>query len=237
MRSVAATCGALLALLVSASPALAQDRYELANGCFNLRVESTGALVAKDADGYRAGAGSPEPFRMQATALGKYLLYGAARDFLSVDGGGIAPAGEPSGGGDWTVSGDDAGGYELVAQDAGRALAVDGGGRLVSVPAGQAGRFGFAPAQGCALYPEVDVSASGTPLTGSPLYGETRGMVDPHMHMMAFEFLGGSVHCGRPWHPYGAPYALEDCPDHTASNGSVTIRNQPLPGPPLWASM
>ena len=22
-----------------------------------------------------------------------------------------------------------------------------------------------------------------------------------------------------------------------ASNGSVTIRNQPLPGPPLWASM
>ena len=45
-------------------------------------------------------------------------------------------------------------------------------------------------------------------------FGEVRGTIDGHMHMMAFEFLGGNAHCGRPWHPYGAPYALVDCPDH-----------------------
>ena len=39
-------------------------------------------------------------------------------------------------------------------------------------------------------------------------------MVDAHMHMMAFEFLGGRVHCGRPWSPYGVATALQDCPDH-----------------------
>ena len=39
--------------------------------------------------------------------------------------------------------------------------------------------------------------------------------------MMAFEFLGGNVHCGRPWHEYGAPYALTDCIDHTAGCGAV----------------
>ena len=36
------------------------------------------------------------------------------------------------------------------------------------------------------------------------------------MHMMAFEFLGGRAHCGRPWHRFGAEYALVDCPDHYA---------------------
>ena len=31
------------------------------------------------------------------------------------------------------------------------------------------------------------------------------------MHWMTFEYLGGNFHCGRPWHPYGIPYALPDC--------------------------
>ncbi len=40
---------------------------------------------------------------------------------------------------------------------------------------------------------------------------------------MAFEFLGGKVHCGRPWHEYGAPYALRDCPDHALTQGYGAI--------------
>src|SRR3712207_8786269 len=51
-----------------------------------------------------------------------------------------------------------------------------------------------------------------TTLFRSP-FGAVRGLLDAHMHMMAFEFLGGRIHCGRPWHPYGAPSALVDCPD------------------------
>ena len=43
------------------------------------------------------------------------------------------------------------------------------------------------------------------------------------MHGMAFEFLGGRAHCGRPWHPYGAPYALRDCLDHEASDGCGAV--------------
>ena len=41
--------------------------------------------------------------------------------------------------------------------------------------------------------------------------------------MMAFEFLGGSAHCGRPWHEYGAPFALVDCADHEASGGCGAV--------------
>jgi hypothetical protein len=64
------------------------------------------------------------------------------------------------------------------------------------------------------VFPEIEVSATGTPRGGPVPFGETRGLVDAHMHLMAYEFIGGSVHCGRPWHPYGVEKALVDCPDH-----------------------
>ena len=56
---------------------------------------------------------------------------------------------------------------------------------------------------------------STSPATRTPgvtSYQEVRGYVDAHTHGMAFEFLGGDVHCGRPWHKYGAPYALARLP-------------------------
>jgi len=36
------------------------------------------------------------------------------------------------------------------------------------------------------------------------------------MHLMAFEYFGGQIHCGRPWHPYGVEYALPDCNEDPA---------------------
>jgi microsomal dipeptidase-like Zn-dependent dipeptidase len=45
------------------------------------------------------------------------------------------------------------------------------------------------------------------------------------MHMMAFEFLGGRVHCGRPWHPYGVASALVDCPDHEPAGAGAIGEN------------
>ena len=72
---------------------------------------------------------------------------------------------------------------------------------------------------GCTAYPESQIDISGDPHAGVTPYQEVRGYVDAHTHGMAFEFLGGDVHCGKPWDRYGAPYALVDCPDHTATGG------------------
>ena len=51
---------------------------------------------------------------------------------------------------------------------------------------------------------------------------------------MAFEFLGGGAHCGRPWDRFGAPYALVDCEDHqTGTNparGGAVRAPDPRPG-------
>src|SRR4051812_1313930 len=90
----------------------------------------------------------------------------------------------------------------------------------------------FAGADGCAIYPEVETDVDGAPSTGATSFGEVRGLLDAHMHMMAFEFLGGRAHCGKPWDPYGAPYALVDCPDHYVANGSAAVLENALYGDP-----
>ena len=51
------------------------------------------------------------------------------------------------------------------------------------------------------------------------------GTVEGHAHVTAFEFLGGDWHCGRPWSPFGAPYALPaSCAaDEQGTNGAVRV--------------
>jgi hypothetical protein len=215
--------GVLLAVLLAA-PAEAQDRYALAGGCYALTAN--GAQVAKTADGGYRLAAQGERFRLQATALGRYLLYGTGRDFLA-HGRGPLPvspqrvqsAAAPSESADWTVEVVD-GAYVLSL--AGKALAVDGNGRLVLAATGS--RFAFEPAGGCADYPEAETNVSGEP-RGRTRFGEVSGLLDAHMHMMAFEFLGGRVHCGRPWHPYGVASALVDCPDHEPAGAGAIGEN------------
>ena len=217
-----------------ASAAGDDRRYALANGCYSLRSEATGGLVVKDAAGYGAAFGAPgaaEAFRMQATRLGSYLFYGRDRDFMAAGAlGNVAPAAGASPDADWQVN--TAGNaFTIALPSRNKALAVTAG-RLVLADPADAGTFAFEPAQGCAVYPEVETSATGTPFTGRTPWGEVKGMIDLHLHAMAFEFLGGKAHCGRPWSPYGAPYALVDCPDHQAGHGCAAVLENALYGNP-----
>src|SRR3546814_4018012 len=60
----------------------------------------------------------------------------------------------------------------------------------------------FMAATGCADYPEAEPNVSGPHLSGPTPNAEVQGFVATHLHVTAHEFLGGRVHCGRPWHPY-----------------------------------
>jgi hypothetical protein len=94
-------------------------------------------------------------------------------------------------------------------------LAVGDGGELTLVDAADdSAQFGFQLTDGCVAYPEVEVNIEGPVATGDSPFEEVQGYLDAHVHMMAFEFIGGRVRCGKPWHPYGVQYALVDCPDH-----------------------
>ena len=210
-------------------------RYSIVHGCFALKPAGGGPFIAQTGAGYTASAprvGAAEPFRMQATELGTYLLYGPARDFMGLaNGGAVIVETEPSSRTEWTVTG---GGeaFRITNVPSGRALAVDDAGAVVSVPAAEGEAFTMKRATGCAKYPEVELNVQGKPTTGSPKYGEVRGLLEGHMHGMAFEFLGGRAHCGQPWHKYGAPYALRDCADHELGNGCAAILENVLFGNP-----
>ena len=200
---------ALLALLAATTPASAAspspepDRYDFANDCYVVHALGADRYIARSGDGYAAtatSAGEAQPFFMKPPELGRYLFYGSARDFLAANGAGDAAvsAAEPSPAAEWIV--DEAGNaFSITSVSTGKPLLGEG-------------EFEFEQAKGCTDYPEVDVSATGEPATGPTPYGETTGLVDAHMHMMAFEFLGGAAHCGQPWHRYGAPYALATAP-------------------------
>ena len=157
---------------------------------------------------FEVASGAPEgPYRMKATALGQYLLYTQDEKFLTPNG----LADEPSEAAEWR------------AGEAGEAVELE--------PLEGAGKLTLGkPASGCAEYPEIELNVTGKPLQAPFGFGEVRGLMEGHIHGMAFEFLGGSAHCGRPWDPYGAPYALVDCPDHAATNGCGAVLETALAG-------
>ena len=144
-----------------------------------------------------------ERVRMRPTTLGRYLLYRPDGTFLSAQGsGGMAPASQPGPAADWQVQEADGDTFTLAAGEA----------RLT---------VRFTPAEGCAQFPEAELGASGTPARGEVPYGQVAGLVEGHMHWMTYEYLGGRFHCGRPWHPYGIPFALPDCADIEGPSGAA----------------
>jgi hypothetical protein len=70
---------------------------------------------------------------------------------------------------------------------------------------------GDANGTACATWPEIDTDAVGRPTPAADPTGPVQGFFEAHVHGMAFEFLGGELRCGKPWHEYGVEYALGDC--------------------------
>ena len=186
----------LLAVLAQPDRAAALDRYAVVHGCY--AISSQGKAVEGG------------PFRMQATTLAQYLLYGKERNFLGAEG----LEARPSPATEWKA-----------ASARGDGLA------LTNVATGRSELFQLEKAEGCAAYPEAETNAVGTPARGKTPYGRTSGVLDAHLHLMAFEFIGGSIRCARPWHPYGIAYAMVDCPDHEPG-GQGAIVEQALSGRP-----
>jgi len=99
-----------------------------------------------------SGAGQPlaaadAPFRMQATALGQYLIYGVHGDFL---GAGATPTSSPATDTVWQVGGSAPRGFTLTNLGTGQTMAVR-----------------FTSARGCAVYPGGNVHATGTQFRGA----------------------------------------------------------------------
>ena len=119
----------------------------------------------------------------------------------------------PSNLADWKIDEAGPGAFAATLPETGQSLVAGESGTL-ELGAGEGSAFAFELADGCAAYPEVEINVDGPVLGGQTAFQEVRGYMDAHLHMMAFEFLGGRARCGRPWHRFGVDYALVDCPDH-----------------------
>jgi hypothetical protein len=203
--------------VVLASPASGAKkkptRFSLAGGCYGLRSVSSGSLVA--------GAGQ---IRMQATTLGSYLLYRPDRTVLAAqEDGSVAPAGQPSPAADWRVAKAGRRKFTLSPASAPESLLRVGPDGSLSLSSAEdlPTRFRFARSRGCAVYPEAELNATGKPKRGKTRYGAVGGFLEGHNHWMTYEIFGGDFRCGRPWHPYGIPYALPDCSEVEGPQGSA----------------
>jgi len=218
-----------IAVAAPSASAAPPDRYSLVHGCWAVQSVASDRFVVRAGDGYAATAGSAgaaEPFRLQATALGRYLLYGRDRTALSRRSDGVVLPQRPGPAGDWIVraSGD---AFTLQLLGGSGYLRVRGDGTVHSSGGvgGDAGRFRMVPAEGCAVFPEASLDVTGSAARGASPDAEVVGLADDHVHPMAFEFLGGSMHCGRPWSPYGVEQAMVDCPDHGGYGAAAVFEN------------
>ena len=214
----------------AAQPASPSNRYNMFNACYGLQSARTGRwLTDTNVPTFAAAseaAGTPLYFK--PTALGRYMLYSPERRYLD---GGQASAGyaaSPGPTSDWVVEMPKAG--QFTFQIPGKGYLTDGADHATISATPTALRLH--KRTGCTDFPEVTTNVTGNPFSGVSSTQEVRGFIDAHTHGMAFEFLGGDVHCGRPWSPYGVEVALKDCPDHSLTNGKGAVMEAFLSGKP-----
>lgn len=232
---VAALAGAVLPASANAA---VQSRYSIQGGCFAI-TDGSGKYLDASSTAYRPTAMSAakgEHFRLKATALGSYMLYDTGARMPSVGSDdALLFTKQPGPSADWTVTGNSHTGFVLRSKKDKRYIgnrAVNGFG-LVDTKA-DALRLKLVPATGCASFPEMTVNAKGTPFKGTDSAGRVKGFIDPHAHLMAYEFMGGYFHCGRPWSPYGVTVALQDCQGDAQLS---TIADNVLSGKPVSAPL
>lgn len=170
---------------------------------------------------YRLGG---QALTFQATGLGTYLLHAPDRTFLAASGAdGATWASDPSPLADWTARRTGRGRFTFTLAD-GRSLRRTGAGFGTGTPQS----FALRRTTGCTPFPEVGTNVRGRPFGGVTSHQEVRGWVDPHVHGQTHEFLGGRVICSLPFHRYGAPAALVDCPDHQVADGRGALLEDAL---------
>lgn len=95
-------------------------------------------------------------------------------------------------------------------------------------------------ARGCVAYPEAELNAT-VAEEGPARYlhevsrfdevpglseNDVFGYVDTHSHISAYEFIGGRINYGDPFHRFGIPHAVEDCEVHHGPMGTTGLLEQ-----------
>ena len=214
----------------------------VSGGCYVIRSAATGGYLTRShGKAYAAQATSArdaEPFRVQATGVDRYMLLDRDRGVLSERPvGGLVAERAAHRGSDWALDSEDGTSFTMAHPLDNVEATVDPRGGQVSLAKTEPGRalsrFAVEPGVRCAKAAEIGTSSTGSPARGKVPFGEVSGFLDTHLHGMAFEFLGGRVHCGKPFDPMGVTVALTDCVDHVGQGAGAVLENFLSTGAPV----
>ena len=84
--------------------------------------------------------------------------------------------------------------------------------------------FKLIPQSNCTDFPEVttNVAANLDALKGN-VNDPVRGFVDSHTHITSYEFMGGKMMAGKPFHRWGVEEALQDSKNIHGPNGALDL--------------
>lgn len=210
------------AAISAPQPSIPTDRYNLFNACYGLKSIATGKWLNGLAFS-SSSIGNSSPLFFKPSALGHYMLYTKAGTFFSGNSKNAVIGTKPGPAVDWTVTQAGRGSFRLFRAGSGF-LQAPAGASIATFADAPNSRTQFMPQRrsGCKPFPEIGTSVYGKPSKGTTSIQEVRGTVDTHTHGMAFEFLGGELHCGRPWSPWGVTVALKGCENVNAvTSGAV----------------
>lgn len=218
-------------------PSIPTDRYNLYNACYGLKSIATGKWLNGLAFSSSTLANA-SPLFFKPSSLGHYMLFTKAGTFFSGNSKNAVIALKPGPSVDWTVTQAGKGSFRLFRAGSGY-LQAPSGISIATFSDTPNSRTQFLPQRrsGCKPFPEIGTNVTGNPAKGVTSTQETRGTVDAHTHGMAFEFLGGELHCGRPWSPWGVTVALKGCENLNAvASGAVGtfLSGEPSLDPVGW---
>ena len=149
----------------------------------------------------------------------------------------------------WNLSPSEGDSFSLASQVTGLLLTAGDNGLTLTSPSLENAdtRFVLNDAEGCSGYPEAELGATVAD-SGPAIYlkeverfrdtpgidnDDVFGYVDAHSHISAYEFIGGRVNYGDPFHKFGVDHALHDCQENHGPQGLTGLVEQVTssPGP------
>ncbi|TVP61789.1 MAG: hypothetical protein EA349_00115, partial [Halomonadaceae bacterium] len=132
--------------------------------------------------------------------------------------------------------------FTLASRQTGLILDPNEDGLTLSSPAvaSENSQMRLIATQGCAAYPEAELNAT-VAEEGPANYlleveryqgveglteNDVFGYVDTHSHISAYEFIGGRVNYGDPFHRFGITHAMDDCSVHHGPMGATGLLEQ-----------
>ncbi len=146
----------------------------------------------------------------------------------------------------WVLDSGEKDHFTLASAVTGQYLTVGEGVLGLSAPgeAGEQSQLQILPTTGCNEYPEAELNAvvakegPAIYLREVPMFAEREvdeddifGFVDTHSHISAYEFIGGRLNYGDPFHKFGVDHALKNCEEHHGPQGMTGLTNQFISGP------